>query len=305
MTPPIIAGLALREDDAAPIALALSLARLGDAPLALATVLPREAPARFPTPEYARAIREQTGEQLVAVARGLGECDGLTTHVVEGSPAGGLHELAEELVAAAVVVGSTHRGAVGRLLVGDVGAGLMHGTGCPVVVAPRGYEDGGHAPHKIGVAYDGTPESRVALDAAVGLAQRAGGSVHAFTVLEPEDWAPSYAWPGPYPAQEIDETRERWAQSTAGAALEAIPEGVLGAAEVIRGPVRQTLADVSADLDLLVCGSRGYGAIRQVAAGSVARGLAHEAACPLLVVPREPSLAAAALWRPANTVEAN
>ena len=201
-----------------------------------------------------------------------------------------------------MVVGSTHRGAVGRLLVGDVGAGLLHGSSCSVAVAPRDYDERGAAVHKIGVAYDGTPESRVALDAAVGLAQRAGGSVHAFTVLEPDAWAPSYAWPAPYPSEEIDETRERWAQTTANAALEAIPDGVLGASEVISGPVRQTLVDVSADLDLLVCGSRGYGAVRQVAAGSVARALAHDAACPLVVVPREPSHAAAALWRADDAV---
>lgn len=302
MTPPIIVGLALRDDDAAPLALARGLARLADAPLALATVLPREVPARFPTPEYAHAVQEQTLDRLGAVARDIGEREGVTTHVVEGSPAGGLHDLAEQLDAAALVVGSTHRGAVGRLLIGDVGAGLVHGSACPVVIAPRDYAARAGALQKFGVAFDGTPESRVALDAGIGLAGRAGGSVHAFTVLQPPEWAPSYAWPGPYPSHELEETRERWAQSTAEAALEAIPDGLLGVSEVIRGPVRQSLAGVSAELDLLACGSRGYGTVRQVAAGSVARGLAHEAACPLLVVPREPSRAASALWRPMNAI---
>jgi nucleotide-binding universal stress UspA family protein len=304
MTPPIIVGLALRDDDAAPLALGRGLARLADAPLALATVLPREVPARFPTPEYAHAVQEQALDRLRTVARDLREHEGVTTHVVEGSRAGGLHDLAERLDAAAVVVGSTHRGAVGRLLIGDVGAGLMHGSACPVAIAPRDYAARAGALQMIGVAFDGTSESRVALDAGIGLARRAGGSVHAFTVLEPVEWAPSYTWPGPYPSQELDETRERWAQNTAAEALQAIPDGVLGASEVIRGPVRHSLADVSAELDLLACGSRGYGAVRQVAAGSVARGLAHEAACPLLVVPREPSPSASALWRPMNAIEA-
>jgi len=42
------------------------------------------------------------------------------------------------------------------------------------------------------------------------------------------------------------------------------------------------------DADLLVCGSRGYGALRSVALGSVTRALVNEAACPVLVIPPTP-----------------
>lgn len=303
MSSPIIVGLALRDDDAAPLALASRLADLTDAPLVLATALPREVPARFPTPEYSRAIREQTEKRLAAVARDLGARDGITTRIMEGSPAGELHHLAEQLSAAAIVVGSTHRSGVGRLLIGDVGAGLLHGSTCPIVIAPRGYEERSGALQNIGVAFDGTPEGRAALDAAIGMARRAGGAVHSFTVLEPLVWSPSYAWPGPYPSKDIDEARERWAQTTANEALEAIHAGITGAAEVVHGPVAGVLAGVSHELDLLVCGSRGYGALRRVSAGSVARGLAHEAACPLLVVPRELSPAGSTLWHRADAVD--
>jgi nucleotide-binding universal stress UspA family protein len=90
------------------------------------------------------------------------------------------------------------------------------------------------------------------------------------------------------------------AQSTAEQALEATPKGVLASAEVLHGRVVPTLAGVSSELDLLVCGSRGYGALRSVGVGSVSRGLAHEAGCPLLLVPRRPSETAADLWRPAD-----
>jgi nucleotide-binding universal stress UspA family protein len=73
-------------------------------------------------------------------------------------------------------------------------------------------------------------------------------------------------------------------------------EGVDATAEVLRGSAVPTLAEVSASLDLLVCGSRGYGAVHSTLAGGVSRGLAHTAACPLLVVPRRTAPDAAALW---------
>jgi nucleotide-binding universal stress UspA family protein len=40
------------------------------------------------------------------------------------------------------------------------------------------------------------------------------------------------------------------------------------------------------EVDLLVVGSRGYGAFSRVMIGSVAAGLIHEAHCPVLVAPR-------------------
>jgi nucleotide-binding universal stress UspA family protein len=296
MSAPIIVGLALRDDDAAPLRLARRLAGPADAPLVLATALPREAPARFPTPEYSRAIREQAGEKLHDAAATLDMGDAVTTRILDGSPAGELHELAEQLGAAAIVVGSSHRGRVGRLLLGDVGVGLMHGSSCPIVIVPRGYDEQPHGLRRVGVAFDGTAESRAALDAGIGLARRVGGTLHSFTVLEPLQWSPSYAWPGPYPSEEIDESRQEWSQTVADQALEAIPEGMTGASEVMHGAAVASLAGASAELDLLVCGSRGYGSARQVLAGSVARGLAHEAACPLVVVPRELSTTGTALW---------
>jgi K+-sensing histidine kinase KdpD len=59
--------------------------------------------------------------------------------VVSTSPARGLAELAEEEGVEAVVVGSTHRGPVGRVMSGSTAERLLHGSGCPVAVALRGY----------------------------------------------------------------------------------------------------------------------------------------------------------------------
>jgi nucleotide-binding universal stress UspA family protein len=46
------------------------------------------------------------------------------------------------------------------------------------------------------------------------------------------------------------------------------------------------LVRVSEHLDLLVCGSRGYGPLRAVLLGGVSRRLTAEAQCPVIVLPR-------------------
>jgi nucleotide-binding universal stress UspA family protein len=304
MSAPIIVGLALRSDDSAPLALARRLARLTDSPLALVTTCPSEVPTPMPTPQYALALREDAQTRLDAVARTLADEVEVSTHVQFGSPAGVMHDLAEELGATAIVVGSTHRGPVGRLLMGDVAAGLLHGSPCPVAVAPRGYDATPDADlARIGVAFDGTPESDEALASALAVAERIGGSVNCFTVLEPTDWNGSTAAPGWVPSPAAEESRGAHAQSIAQRALDDAPAGALASSEVLHGRVAEALAGVSHELDLLVCGSRGYGALRSVFAGSVSRGLAHKAACPLLVVPRQLSPSTAALWRRSGAAE--
>jgi nucleotide-binding universal stress UspA family protein len=176
------------------------------------------------------------------------------------------------------------------VLAGDVAANLLHGAPCPVAVAPRGYTAPADGLRRIGVAFTDTPEGRVALAGAAGLARDGGGSVRCFTVVEPLGWTAAGAVPGWAPPFDIAATARAVAQEAAEAALEAIPDGVEATAEVLdEGPTVAALAHTSAPTDLLVCGSRGYGALRGVMAGSVSRGLAHSAECPLLVVPRGPA----------------
>jgi nucleotide-binding universal stress UspA family protein len=48
----------------------------------------------------------------------------------------------------------------------------------------------------------------------------------------------------------------------------------------------QAIIGASEHLDLLVCGSRGYGPLRAVVLGGVSRRVAAEARCPVIVLPR-------------------
>jgi nucleotide-binding universal stress UspA family protein len=284
MTSPIIIGLALREDDAAPLALARTLARLTDAPLVLATAYPPASIYPIASAEYAKALMGDACRALESVAAPLRAHHEVSVKVVPGTRAGALHAVAEHLEASAIVIGSSHRGAVGRVLQGDVAASLLHGSPCPVLVAPRGYTRTGI--DRIGVAFQDTPEGQAALDMAAGLAAVRGASLRIVTVVAPEVYTEAAMVPGwTMRTTELRDGLIEAAQRAADGALHSLDPGVPATAEVRHGPVVGELAAFSEEVDLLVTGSRGYGALHGVIAGSVSRGLAHLSATPLLVVP--------------------
>ena len=193
-----------------------------------------------------------------------------------------IHRLADELDAALVVAGSSHRGHAGRVLAGDTSMRILHGSRVALAVAPRGHAVPARLA-RIAVAYDGSTESREALAAAVGLALLAGGEVTTYTV------------------QESNADRPR-AEQIAREALELAPADVLRHADVLAGRPRSALAGLSAGFDLIVCGSRGHGALRSALLGSVVHGVIEATACPVLVLPREPRHVLAMLHRRAEAI---
>ena len=184
-----------------------------------------------------------------------------------------------------VVVGSSRRGRVGRIFAGGVAERLLTGASCAVAVAPRGYR-GTDGFGRIAVAYDGSTESREALGAAMALAFCGGGAIHSFTVVEPFTWSSGIAGAG---AGELRAAapRPRGGGGPRGARPRA--EGIAVRSEVLWGRAAEELTSRSGAFDLLVCGSRGYGPVRSVVLGSVSRALVSHAACPVLVMPREPA----------------
>jgi nucleotide-binding universal stress UspA family protein len=217
------------------------------------------------------------------VLEGVGETGVRTEAVAGDSPAQGLHRLAEELDAALVSVGVTHRGAIGRLLVGGVGDRLLHGAPCPVAVVPAGW-DGAVA--SVGVAFDGRRESRAALAAGEALAARLDARLEVVGVYDP---AP-YLWlttrdPAPH-VWDVDELHARFEEELQQAVDEvvtAVPRTV----RAVSGLPGPALVEAGhRGIDVLVTGSRGYGPVGGVLLGSVSRYVADHAPCPLLVVPR-------------------
>ena len=74
------------------------------------------------------------------------------------------------------------------------------------------------------------------------------------------------------------------------AAVAAKVDGVETDGRFLEGSPGEVLATESAELDLLVTGSRGYGPRAAVLLGSTTHTLMRTAACPGLITPREVSL---------------
>ncbi|HTP21824.1 MAG TPA: universal stress protein [Solirubrobacteraceae bacterium] len=199
-----------------------------------------------------------------------------------GSPAvgRGLHELAELNAADLLVIGSSRRGLLGRVLIGDDTRAALNGAPCAVAIAPAGYSRQPTVMREVGVGYDGSPESNRALELARVIAAEHHTKLSAFQAISTS--ASLYlghldtAAPVELAAvhRDVDEARERIA------ALGGVePHAAYG------DPVEE-LTLYSASLDLLVVGSRGYGPLGRLVYGGVAQRLARTARCPLLVLTR-------------------
>jgi nucleotide-binding universal stress UspA family protein len=99
-------------------------------------------------------------------------------------------------------------------------------------------------------------------------------------------------------AQEFDHEAARRADAQAELrhGLQTAGAGFAGG-EVLDGDPPAALAAASADLDLLVCGSRGHGPLQTLVLGGTSHALVRRAACPVLVVPHGTESALADAFR--------
>lgn len=261
------------------LGLTRALASISGATVVVAAVLPYGPfPVGFEELEedaaaWAEPLFEEARESLAGIAvesRGFGG----------GSPAWVMTYLAEEEGIDTIVVGSPHRGAVGRALIGSTAESLLHGAPCAVVAAPRGYAAEAPASLQlVAVAYDGTAESKLALHRAEALARETGAAIRVLTVVSPPVAMPGVVGYTPALPPEPEKILEE-ATSTLDPKLTV--DG-----RCLTGPVATTLAEACEDgVDLLLAGSRRYGPVMRVLLGSVSTQLIHKALCPVMVVPR-------------------
>jgi nucleotide-binding universal stress UspA family protein len=98
--------------------------------------------------------------------------------VASPSAAGALHTEAERERAQIVVVGSSHRGTMGRMLLGTVTQEVLDATPCAVAVAPPGLAANREIHFsRIGVGFDDTPAAHDALAVAHSFACCAGAEL--------------------------------------------------------------------------------------------------------------------------------
>jgi nucleotide-binding universal stress UspA family protein len=289
--PVIIAGFDGSESGRDAVALGRTLAEATGALLLVANVYPYDvvaAPALALEPSIENSLRA-TAETVIAEAAPL--LDGFDAWepaaVGDLPPARGLLGLAGRRDADLIVVGATHRHGLGRVMPGPSAAKLLHGSWCAVAIAPAGWSrDGGRAPTEIGAGYDGAPESAAALRAAAGLAAKTGARLRAVAVFDPP--SPAHPWFGATThgyTEIVGELREDLRRRLEREA-DALEDSLRIETRVVDGDPAEVLARESASLDLLVVGSRAYGAVRSVLLGTVSTRLSEEARCPLVVVPR-------------------
>jgi nucleotide-binding universal stress UspA family protein len=189
----------------------------------------------------------------------------------------GLHELAEQLDADLLVVGSTRHALLGRVLLRDDARAALNGAPCAVAIASRAYAHAPRSLSRLGVGYNDSPESAQALAAAHGLAKRYGSTIEALRVIP----LPRVQEETPIPA-DFDDAINALEQQFSARFGEL--DGVEG--RVTYGEPREELAQFAKSLDLLIVGSRGYGPLGRLLHGSVSGYLLGHSSCSLLVLPR-------------------
>lgn len=259
---------------------ALSLAvRLcpGSRRLTLAHVYPPQAYVwRGSNPGYEPRDRTDAQALLEAVRR-QSELDAELRPVESQSVGAGLAELAEAVAADLLVVGSTRHGPLERVLLGDDAQAVLTHARSVVAIAPAGYADQAHPITRIGLGYDGSPESHHALEVARELGGRLGGQLSVFQVTS-------------VPTRAV-----MAGQAPMGVAV----DGLVGSTQrqlseltglethVAHGRPGEELSSFSASVDLLIVGSRGQGPLgRLLHGGGTAARLARTTRCPLLVLKR-------------------
>lgn len=279
----IIAGHDLHDGGRDAVALGRQLADATGAKLIVAGVFPIAVEPFAFGPEW-QAEEKQLADAIQELADEAGaEAEAFPS----STPARGLHDFAEEVDADLVIVGSSKRSKLGEILAGNVALTLLHGSPCPVAVAPRGYHEAPAKLESVIVGIDGNPESDLALREAVELARAGGLTLELVAAAEPP---PIVYGKGAGAGQgwaELEKAIEEMVGANLGEARTAVPDDVECEASVVRGEPAEVLADAAADPGaILVLGSRAYGPIRRVLLGSVSRAVMRSARCPVLVHPR-------------------
>lgn len=205
---------------------------------------------------------------------------------------------AREKDADLVVLGSTHRGPVGRIVPGTTMENLLSGASCAVAVAPPGFADradgeGVWLPlvgdgedigmRVVGVAYDGSPASRSALEFATELALTNGAALRVYTVVRKVvPIAPNAPMtPTPVAPSELEIRRAELHEVVADLPAEVRAQPILLRGFVVTELVKAT----GLGIDLLVLGTHPRGHLGRLFRKSVAGEVVSEAPCPVLICP--------------------
>jgi len=256
---------------------ALALARAlvsGDGEVTLVHV---EVLQRKPAPEAdtrSEAERQRFGLERLGRLRDEAQIAAEVSRIQAPSARRGLHEFAANRGADLLVIGAGRHDPIAHMFLGDEAREVLDDPPCLVAVAPAGYSRHSAQIGRIGVAYDGSPESQRALALARRIAAERRATLSAFEAVP----APVYARDIWNVEGEIDEDVEKARQRIAALGdVEPRAEFADDAGEGLRR--------YGASVDLLVLGSHKYRPPDRLLERSKSQRLADEPPSPLLVLP--------------------
>lgn len=204
-------------------------------------------------------------------------------HLIKDSPAQVIVELAAEIDADLIVMGSRGNGSVKRILLGSVSEGVVHHAHVPVLLL-RGEEDT-WPPARIVVGEDSSEDARRAGELAVHLAGLFGADVLLAHVVSQQWMVLKAESQGTDAVDEIMRRAEvhlaEQAQDLKGSS------GLRPQVRAVMGYPALTLAGIAKEEErtLLVVGSRGLNSVKRAMLGSVSSNVLRTFEGPVLVIP--------------------
>jgi nucleotide-binding universal stress UspA family protein len=204
------------------------------------------------------------------------------SRVIVGDPREEVIQVAEDWPADLIVVGARGLGALATAVLGSVSLGIARHASCAVLVVhrePRPLES-------VAVGLDGSASSDHAARFLADLPLPSTLGVRLVGVVEPPPLprtAPkaAMAW-----LREAVTTVTNDRRRILGAALERVAKGFRGQVtqELPVGSPAEILERVSSEVELIVLGARGVGAMKRLLLGSISERVLRHAACPVLIV---------------------
>jgi nucleotide-binding universal stress UspA family protein len=241
-----------------------------------------------PVREFQQSLLEEAKRTSEAARAALApRFRGASTQVTEGDARHVVLEAAEQWRADLIVLGARGLGAVAGFLLGSVSLGVARHAHCSVLIVKGG---AGRLRGAL-VAVDGSGPAQAAAAFLAGLPLDPGVGVRVLGVAErPRYPATTPALAAGMVRKAIEQiVKEREATLEQAVARAAAPfKGVVKSVErqvVVGHPVDEIVgAAARPDVDLVVVGARGLGALQRLLLGSVSEGVLRHVDRPVLIV---------------------
>jgi nucleotide-binding universal stress UspA family protein len=289
----IIAAISASRQGTAPLHLAAQIARSTGDKVVAAAVVERPWPPRADPveDEYLGYVTSQARQSLERIVGRLpAQLDTWVVVHQSTSVPTGLTDLAAEIGAELVVVGSSSSGLLGRVALGSVTNRLVHTAAVPVAIAPRGYPLGPDPIRRLTAAYGGEADINGLIPAAAELATQWPVQLRIVSFMV----RPVRMFGGSIESSAEDLVIQQWSRRTfddIAKQLNAVRDRIsVPDVDVVVGTGhdwREAVEDVPWEAgDMLLLGSGAAGQTARVFLGSAASKILRHAPVPVMIVPR-------------------